>query len=106
MTSGPLKTNTAEAHAYDARNRLLSAGGISYQYNSENRRIGKTDATGTTKYAIDPNDALSRLLVRTKPDRSKTFYVYGLGFAYEVDETEATKTLVGLLGQLRAPSDN
>ena len=92
MTSGPLTGNTLETHVYDARNRLASVGGISYQYDAENNRIGQADTSGTTNYAIDPNTGLSKILIRTKPDGSKTFYVYGMGLQYEVDESEDTLT--------------
>jgi RHS repeat-associated protein len=75
-------------YTYDARNRLTSAGGIAYTYNAENHRVALTDATGTTRYAVNPNAALDQVLVRTAPDGTKTFYVYGLGLLHE--ETGST----------------
>ena len=76
------------AYTYDARNRLLSAGGISYAYDAENRRIAQTDTSGTTHYAINPNAPLDQVLVRTAPGGTKTYYVYGLGLLHE--ETGST----------------
>jgi len=90
MTVGPLLDDTLKTYSYDARNRLKSVGGVTYAYDAEGNRISSTKAGGTTSYAIDPNTGLSKLLVRTKPDGSKTYYVYGMGLVYEVDESENT----------------
>jgi len=90
MTVGPLLDDTLKTYSYDARNRLKSVGGVTYAYDAEGNRISSTNASGTTSYAIDPNTGLSKLLVRTKPDGSKTYYVYGIGLVYEVDESENT----------------
>jgi RHS repeat-associated protein len=76
------------SYTYDARNRLTSAGGISYTYDAENRRVALTDGAGTTHYAINPNATLDQVLVRTAPNGTKTFYVYGLGLLHE--ETGST----------------
>lgn len=92
MTSGPLAENTLESHSYDSRNRLTSAGGVTYGYDSENNRIEQIDAEGTTTYTIDSNTGLSKTLVRTRPDGSKTYYVYGMGLQYEVNEDDETLT--------------
>ena len=83
---------TLETYAYDSRNRLLSVDGVSYTYDSEGNRTAVTESSQTTTYAVDPNHPLSLNLVRTKADGSKTFYVYGMGLLYEVDEAENTKT--------------
>lgn len=71
------------SYTYDARNRLISAGGVTYTYNSENRRVALTDSTGTTRYAINPNASLDQVLVKTAPNGTQTFYVYGLGLLNE-----------------------
>jgi RHS repeat-associated protein len=71
------------SYTYDARNRLTGAGGLGYVYDAENRRVALTDASGTTHYAINPNAVLDQVLVRTAPDGTKTFYVYGLGLLHE-----------------------
>ncbi|MBI4557406.1 MAG: RHS repeat protein [Candidatus Hydrogenedentes bacterium] len=87
MTIGPLTSSTPVAYAYDARNRLTSVGGISYSYDSEGRRTAVTQNGQTTRYAINPVPSLSQVLIRTRPDGTKTYYVYGLGLLYEVEMT-------------------
>lgn len=74
---------TPSAYSYDARNRLTAAGGLTYGYNAENRRVSITSGAGTTSYMVNPNAALDQVLLRTAPDGTKTFYVYGLGLLHE-----------------------
>jgi RHS repeat-associated protein len=97
MTSGPLPgVDAFVSYTYDARNRLISVSGTSYQYDAESNRIGKTDTNGTTSYVIDPHgDALPRVLIRENPDLSAgqaggsiTRYVYGIGLLYQVDDND------------------
>ena len=90
MTFGPLPGEEDFVnYSFDARNRLTGVGGVTYTYDSENNRIAKTTADGTTSYVFDPHgDALPRVLVRERPDESLTFYVYGIGLVYEVDEAD------------------
>ncbi len=76
------------SYIYDSRNRLTSAGGLTYTYDAENRRVALTDASGITRFAINPNASPDQVLVRTAPDGTKTFYVYGLGLLHE--ETGST----------------
>ncbi len=97
MTHGPISWSAGVPPVsvnltYNSRNQLTGAGGVSYTYDAEGRRRTITDSGGTTREVIDPNGSLSRLLVRHHPDGDKTFYVYGLGLLYEVDEEENTKT--------------
>jgi RHS repeat-associated protein len=74
---------TPATYTYDARNRLITAGGLAYGYNSENRRVSLTDSTGTTQFTINPNAVLDQLLIKTAPSGVQTFYVYGLGLLHE-----------------------
>jgi RHS repeat-associated protein len=74
---------TPATYTYDARNRLTAAGGLTYGYNSENRRVSVTDSTGTTQFAINPNAALDQVLIKTASNGTQTYYVYGLGLLYE-----------------------
>jgi RHS repeat-associated protein len=87
MTSGPGTNNTFINYTYDARNRLLSAGGLNYAYDPLANRTSITNGANVTRFVINPNAALSQVLICTKPDGSKTFYVYGIGLLYEVNET-------------------
>jgi len=80
MTSGPLAGQLTN-FAYDARNRLLSAGSLSYLYDAENNRVSVTDNVYNmqTGYVINPNAPLSQVLIQTDAQGNQTFYVYGLG---------------------------
>ena len=89
MTSGPLPaTGAMGSYVYDSRNRLTSAGGLTYAYNAEGNRVGITSPTETTALVVDANSALPRVLVRTK-NGITTRYVYGVGLQYEVSSTGA-----------------
>jgi len=92
MTVGPLLDDTLRTYSYNARNQLTSVNGTTYVYDAEGNRISQTTSSGTTSYTVDPNRGLSKVLIRTKPDGSKTYYVYGLGLLYEVDDAENTAT--------------
>lgn len=87
MTTGPLFGHGFTNYVYDVRDRLTSAGGVSYGYDSENNRTSLTTTEGTTNVLFDPNaGGLPRVLIRENPDLSTTTYVYGLGLLYEVDD--------------------
>ena len=70
------------AVTWDARNRLLTAGNVTYTYDAENRRINSTKSAQTTSY-IWSRGGLDRLLVKTNPDGSITRYIHRLGLIYE-----------------------
>ena len=92
MTTGPIKATSGNVTlGYNSRNQLISADGVSYTYDAEGHRRTMTDSNGTTRFTIDANANMSRLLVRHNPDGTKTFFVYGLGLLYEADETGNTK---------------
>jgi len=83
MTLGPLPaTGAMESHAYDTRNRLTGAGGLTYTYNAEGNHVG-IGGTETTSLVVDPQGALPKVLVRIK-NGVTTRYVYGVGLQYEV----------------------
>lgn len=46
MTTGPLGSDTASQFTYDSRNRLMSAGGLTYTYDALYTRVAVTDAKG------------------------------------------------------------
>jgi len=88
MTSGPLTNSTLLTYSYDARNRLLSAGGLDYAYDPANNRVAVTNDTNIAQFIFSPNG--SQVLMRIKSGMTN-YYVYGAGLLYEVDET-ATST--------------
>ncbi|WP_052755978.1 RHS repeat-associated core domain-containing protein [Paenibacillus durus] len=110
MTYGPLQ-GIPQAYEYDARNRLTEAGGVSYGYNSENNRTSVTANGVTTKYVIDPNAMLPRVLMETDGQgQAKARYVYGLGLigredasgdyqTYHYDRRGSTVALTDETGQ-------
>jgi RHS repeat-associated protein len=93
MTNGPIRQDSGHLNlTYNSRNQLTSADDLSYTYDAEGHRRTITNASGTSRDVIDPSSSLSRLLVRHHPDNTKTYYVYGLGLLYEVDQAGKTKT--------------
>jgi RHS repeat-associated protein len=93
LTSGPLTNDTFAAYTYDARNRLLNAGGVTNAYDAINNRIGQTYGTNTTIFVVNPNTKLPQVLMRIK-NGVTNYYIYGDGLLYQVTETAtATNTL-------------
>jgi RHS repeat-associated protein len=100
LTNGPLAIGNWPSpvpsftnYTYDARNRLLNAGGVFNTYDALNNRIGQTVGTNTTTYVVNPNAALPQVLMRIK-NGVTNYYIYGAGLLYQVTETAtATNTL-------------
>ena len=79
MTSGPLM-GVASTYSFDARSRLTGVGGSTYVYDAQSIRVSATNAGAITRYVVDPNAVLSRVLMET--DGAGTpiaYYVHGLG---------------------------
>ena len=89
MTNGPLTSSTFVAYGYDARNRLLAAGGLSYAYDPTGNRTGVTNGANVTRFVMDPNAKLSQVLMRVRTGVT-TYYIYGPGLLYEITETATT----------------
>ncbi|MFI2857647.1 HNH/ENDO VII family nuclease [Paenibacillus sp. JSM ZJ436] len=65
---------------YDARDRLVQAGSITYGYNAENERTWMNVKGQTTLYVVNPHAEYSELLLETdEAGRVSAAYVYGLG---------------------------
>jgi RHS repeat-associated protein len=93
LISGPLTNGTFFAYAYDVRNRLLNAGGVTNTYDALNNRIGQTYGTNSTAFVVNPNAKLPQVLMRIK-NGVTNYYIYGGGLLYQVTETAtATNTL-------------
>jgi RHS repeat-associated protein len=84
MTTGPL-AGAMGNFAYDSRNRLVSVGTTSYEYDAENKRISVTENGSKTSYVINPQSRLSQVLIKTDAQSNQTFYVYGLGLIGQED---------------------
>jgi RHS repeat-associated protein len=94
MTAGPNPAGTSlTSYTYDARNRLTGALGTSYVYDADGQRVGKSQGTDITTFAVDVGSALSKVLVRTK-NGIPTRYVWGLGLLYEINGSGGSSTTV------------
>ena len=73
---------------YDSQNRLIDGGGIQHRYSAEGHRIVTVhEETATeTRYIVDPNADLSRVLEERKGAGTTIRYVYGLGLISREDE--------------------
>ncbi len=93
MASGPLTNSTLATYVYDARNRLLAAGGLSYGYDPAGNRTALTNGAAVTQWVINPNEKLPQVLMRIGSGVTN-YYIYGAGLLYEVTETaSSTNTL-------------
>jgi RHS repeat-associated protein len=93
LSSAPLTNGTFFNFTYDARNRLLNAGGVTNAYDAMNNRIGQTYGTNTTAFVVNPNSKLPEVLMRIK-NGVTNYYIYGPGLLYQITETATvTNTL-------------
>ncbi len=93
LVSAPLTNGTFVNYTYDARNRLLNAGGVTNAYDPAGSRIGIAYGTNSESYVVNPNSKLPQVLMRIK-NGVTNYYVYGAGLLYQVTETAtATNTL-------------
>ena len=90
---GPLTNNTFASYSYDARNRLTGAGGIAYTYDPLGNRVALTNNSITTEFVVNPNTALSQVLMRIRSGVTN-YYVYGAGLLYEVTPTGGTNKIL------------
>ena len=90
LTSGPLTNDTFATYAYDARDRLLSAGGLTYGYDPAGNRTSITNGAAIARFVINASAALPQVLMRIRPGITN-YYIYGPGLLYEITET-ATST--------------
>ena len=86
LTNGPILTTNFTSYAYDARNRLLNAGGVTNAYDATDNRIGQTIGSTTTTYVINPNANLPQVLMRIK-NGVTNYYIYGAGLLYQITAT-------------------
>ena len=93
MVYGPLTSSGFAAYTYDARNRLTSAGEVSDAYDPAGNRVGVTTGGSVTTFVVNPNAALSQVLIRLHGGVTN-YYVYGVGLLYEVTPTNGAETVL------------
>ena len=86
LTLGPLTNSTFGSYTYDARNRLLNAGGVTNAYDAMNNRIGQTYGTNISIFVVNPNVKLPQVLMRIK-NGVTNYYIYGAGLLYQITQT-------------------
>lgn len=87
MTNGPLPDGSFGIYDFDIRNRLESAGGVSYGYDPEGERVSLSATGEAVSYVNENNLGLTKVLQRTK-NGEVVRYVWGVGLLYEVNESE------------------
>ena len=95
MLYGPVNGEMCNL-TYDSRNRLISAGNVTYDYDAENTRISVTTTDKKITYVTDVAGEMSRVLESYEKtnDGKKihTVYVYGNGLIYSYNDNEADST--------------
>jgi len=61
-----MTSDGVNSYTWDRANRLLSMGGVDYQYDGEGRRVQQTVSSTVTKYLLDIQPGLSVVLSETK----------------------------------------
>ena len=85
MTWGPLN-GVMTSFNYDSRNRLTEIGDTTYTYDANNYRIAVTEDNATKHYVVNPNAALSQILMeKDEHGNVMASYVYGLGLISRED---------------------
>ncbi len=115
MTYGPGTNNTFGTNMYDARNELISAGGVSYGYDPSGTRASTWDGANSMQFVTDPRT--SQVLMRVKNPAStnlifaETIYpgICGLFLHGTLPmglNTGSMFTLAGFTGALEALNGN
>jgi RHS repeat-associated protein len=93
MIYGPNTNGTFAAYSYDVRNRLTATGGLAYGYDPTGNRIAITNEASVTQFVVNPNAALSQVLMRIQNGMTN-YYVYGAGLLYEVTPSNGTNRVL------------
>ena len=116
MLKGPVDGQMTDL-TYDARNRLVKAGKVSYTYDCENTRIATEEDGITTGYVTETGGSLSRMLIAYEnvgtDKASETHYYYGAEglscqnndstgqyFAYHYDYIGSTTLITDKVGRI------
>jgi len=82
LKRGPLADGAFADLVFNARNRLASAGALTYTYDVFGQRSTLINGATTTRFVHDPNARLPRVLVAVTGS-TPTEYIYGLGLLAE-----------------------
>ena len=87
--NGNMTAKGSNTYAYDFEDRLkqVTIGGTSsqYQYDGLGRRYARTSAGTTTRYVLDLNGNLSKVLMETNTVGAvSAYYIYGLGLVSRI----------------------
>lgn len=90
--NGNMTAKGSDTFTYDYNDRLVQSniGGVvaQYVYDGSGNRLSKVEGGRTTRYAIDINGSLSKVLAETDANGNITaYYVYGLGLISKVMPT-------------------
>lgn len=66
LTWGSGTSDTFVAFGFDSRNRLTNVAGTTYTSDPAGNRVALSNATGLTRFVVNPNSALSQILLRVK----------------------------------------
>lgn len=90
LTRGPLGANFAN-FTYDFRGNLTQAGTTTMLYNSEDRMIAFQEGGALTRLVVNPLKEVSQVLLKRDPNGNITRYVWGVGLAYEVSDSDGLR---------------
>ncbi len=71
--------------------QLSGLGDWTYRHEPTGHRVALTNGASVTRFVVNPNAALSQVLLRVK-NGVTNYYVYGAGLLYEADDAGNTRT--------------
>lgn len=92
--NGNMTAKGPNAFSYDYEDRLqqstIDGQATQYQYDGLGHRYAKTRGTTTTRYVLDLNGGLSKVLMETDgANTARAYYVYGLGLISRISDIGA-----------------
>jgi RHS repeat-associated protein len=105
--NGNLTSDGVNSYTWDRANRLLSMGGVDYQYDGESRRVQQTVSSVVTKYLLDIQPGLAVVLSQTEGSDVTRFVHAPRGIHARQDATNDWHwTVQDGLGTVRVETDN